>query len=121
MNKKNLDTVLGDRLRMARIRKGWSQTEVAKKIGLSFSSLSGYERNYRKPPTETLAHLAEMYEVSISWLLGIGESGYQTQDREEVVIKDPELDYWYKQLPNLSKKDLRKLRKVWELIKEENL
>lgn len=121
MKNKKSYSVLGDRLKMARVRKGWSQTEVAEKIGVSFSSLSGYERNYRKPPTETLAHLADLYEVSISWLLGLKQNGYETQNREEAVIKDPELDYWYKQLPNWSEKDLRKLQKVWELIKEENL
>lgn len=112
---------LGERLKYARVKKGWSQTKVAEKIGVSFSSLSGYERNYRKPPTEKLAHLADLYEVSISWLIGAKEKAEYNRTEKEFhsFIKDPELERWVKDLPKSSEEDLRKLRKMWELIKSE--
>lgn len=62
--------VLGYRLKLARQHKNMTQMEAAKKLGISNGTLSGYERNYRDPDTETLAKLAELYGVSVDWLTG---------------------------------------------------
>lgn len=62
--------VLGYRLKLARQHKNMTQMEVAEKLGISNGTLSGYERNYRDPDTETLAKLAELYGVSVDWLTG---------------------------------------------------
>jgi transcriptional regulator with XRE-family HTH domain len=61
---------IGSRLRAAREKKGWTQTYVCKKLGLSNSTLSGYERDYRKPDPEQIRQFAELYEVSTDYLLG---------------------------------------------------
>lgn len=62
---------LGERLKAAREKKGWSQLYVAQKLGIANTVLSNYERDYRDPDTETLKRLAELYEVSTDYLLGI--------------------------------------------------
>lgn len=62
--------VLGYRLKLARQHKNMTQMEAAEKLGISNGTLSGYERNYRDPDTETLAKLAELYGVSVDWLTG---------------------------------------------------
>lgn len=62
--------VLGDRLKKARTWKKLSQMDAAKKIGISNGTLSGYERNYRDPDTDTLYKMADLYEVSVDWLVG---------------------------------------------------
>lgn len=123
MNNKKLNGILGDRLRMARIKKEWSQIEVAEEIGISFLSLSEYERNDRKPPTEILAYLADLYQVSISWLIGEKDDAEYTQAEKEFhsFIKDLEREWQVEELPKSSEDDVRKLRKMWELIKKENL
>lgn len=61
---------LGQRLKKARDSKRYTQLEAAKKLGISNGTLSGYERNYRDPDTDTLTDLANLYEVSLDWLLG---------------------------------------------------
>lgn len=71
--------ILGYRLKIARENKNLTQMEVAKKLGISNGTLSGYERNYRDPDTETLAKLAELYGVSVDWLTGITDTP-QTHD-----------------------------------------
>lgn len=63
---------LGSRLRSARDKSGLTQMEVAEKLGISNGAISGYERNYRDPDTDTLKRLAELYGVSIDWLKGHG-------------------------------------------------
>jgi transcriptional regulator with XRE-family HTH domain len=82
---------LGSRLKSARAKVGMTQDVVSKKLGISFGTLSGYERNYRDPDTETLSKLAEMYDVSVSWLVtGKHEqlSELETKILQEIVNLD---------------------------------
>lgn len=60
---------VGDRLRRSREQKRWSQLDVAAKTGISNMSISNYEREEREPSLATLATLAELYGVSIDWLV----------------------------------------------------
>lgn len=61
---------LGNRLRQAREKKGWTQVYVAKLLGMTSQSLSNYERGERDPDTPLLNRLAELYGVSTDYLLG---------------------------------------------------
>ncbi len=109
---------LGSRLKKERERRNWSQIFVAEKIGITNAVLSNYERNYRDPDTETLKKLALLYEVTTDYLLGITDNPATTKEDNEfpIIIKDPELERWHKELPKSDEEDLRKLRKVWEII-----
>lgn len=60
---------LGDRLKIARQKKGLKQTEVMKRANINNKTLSGYENNVSDPDTNTLTVLAELYEVSFKWLM----------------------------------------------------
>ncbi|MBA5715609.1 helix-turn-helix domain-containing protein [Bacillus subtilis] len=62
---------LGQRLKEARLKAGYkSQTEAAKKLGITSQVLSNYEGGRRDPDTQTLKALAELYDVSADYLLG---------------------------------------------------
>lgn len=63
-------TVLGKRLKEMREKKRLSQQDAAKLLGISNGTLSGYERNYRKPDTDILEKIADLYEVSVDYLMG---------------------------------------------------
>lgn len=63
-----MDT-LGDRLKIARQKRGLKQTEVMKRVNINNKTLSGYENNVSDPDTNTLVILAELYDVSHQWLL----------------------------------------------------
>ncbi|MFD1416254.1 helix-turn-helix domain-containing protein [Oceanobacillus jeddahense] len=62
--------ILSQRLREAREKAGLKQIEASKLLGISNGTLSGYEREYRDPDTDTLHKMAELYGVSVDWLLG---------------------------------------------------
>ncbi|WP_152657438.1 helix-turn-helix domain-containing protein [Oceanobacillus sp. CFH 90083] len=62
--------ILSQRLREARENAGLKQIEASKLLGISNGTLSGYEREYRDPDTETLHKMADLYGVSVDWLLG---------------------------------------------------
>ena len=55
---------LGERIRILRKKKGFSQANVASKIGVSASAVGMYEQNRRTPDNETLLKLCEVLGVT---------------------------------------------------------
>lgn len=62
---------LGERLKIARIRKGLSQEQVANIVGKKVGTISSYETGNVTPSVEILMKLAAAYSVSTDYLLGI--------------------------------------------------
>lgn len=63
----------GERLRMARERKGMSQLDVYRAIKLSNKSLSRYENNATTPDPETVKSLIQLYDVSADFIMGLSD------------------------------------------------
>jgi transcriptional regulator with XRE-family HTH domain len=64
---------LGARLQELRFIRHLSLREVAEKIELPPTTLSGWERGMRFPPTERLQQLAELYDVPLGNLYGTSD------------------------------------------------
>jgi len=62
------------RLKKARMNTGFTQRDIQKETGIKQSTLAGYETGRTQPDIETLGILAEFYEVSTDWLIGIGKN-----------------------------------------------
>ena len=54
-----------NRLRELRLKRGLSQQELAKKVGISNQSISSYEKGVRKPKIEAWEKLADYFGVSV--------------------------------------------------------
>ena len=63
-------TLYGQRIAKLRENKGWTQEELSAAIGISRASLSHYEKDRRKPNLETLTRLADIFHVSIDYIIG---------------------------------------------------
>lgn len=61
---------LGERLRYLREENHYSQSWLAKRLGYSPSVISAYESGERTPSVQALIALADLYHVSIDYLLG---------------------------------------------------
>ena len=61
---------LGVRLSELRKKSGLNQRQAAEKLGISPAPLSAYELGKKLPPLETLAAMAELYDVSLDFLCG---------------------------------------------------
>lgn len=62
---------IGERLRNERDIRGWSQAYVAEKLHLSGSSTyANWEHGSREPNIEMLINLANLYDVSVDYLIG---------------------------------------------------
>lgn len=59
-----------NQLKRLREEKKISQSELARALGVSTSSIGNYEIGYREPDFETLEKLADYFNVSIGALLG---------------------------------------------------
>ncbi len=59
-----------EKLKKARKDKGLIQVEVSEYTKIPRSTLANYESGRTEPDIETLATLADFYEVSTDWLLG---------------------------------------------------
>ncbi len=58
-----------DRLKAEREKKGLTQVEVAKDLGVAQPTITKYERGIKKPSTDMLVVLADYYGVTTDYLL----------------------------------------------------
>ena len=62
---------LADKIKSLRTQKGMTQTELAKQLGLTRSSVNGWEMGLSVPSTQFIAELANIFGVGAGYLLGI--------------------------------------------------
>lgn len=68
-----------NRIKYLRLLNGMKQVDLAKEIRVSQSSLSGYESGNFEPDSNTLLKLADLFHVSLDYLLG-REDSYSAED-----------------------------------------
>jgi transcriptional regulator with XRE-family HTH domain len=64
----------GVRLKALRKDKNMTQVELARRLGLTKGSISGYEKASKLPSVEVLVQLCQIFEVSSDYLLGLTET-----------------------------------------------
>ncbi|WP_169083600.1 helix-turn-helix domain-containing protein [Paenibacillus sp. PL91] len=61
---------IGNRLAELRDGRRWTQLQTATALGISRAALSHYEKNRREPDTETLSKFADLFQVTVDFLVG---------------------------------------------------
>jgi len=69
MQDQDIRQAFGKRLKELRKQKGWTQKEVANKLDIRFSHLNKYESGMHVPPIEKLIHLANIFDISLDYLV----------------------------------------------------
>ncbi len=62
--------MINERIKELRIEKNLSQTQLAKKIGVSQKAIDYWERAVNEPKASYIIALADFFEVSCDYLLG---------------------------------------------------
>lgn len=63
--------LIGERLKALRLSKKMSQKDLAEKLKIAKSVISFYESDARRPSYEVLVRIAETFNVTTDYLLGI--------------------------------------------------
>lgn len=88
---------LSQRLKLLREKKGWTKAETARRLSLKAPSTYGnWEYGLREPDLEMVTKIAELYHVSIDYLLG--ENNLPSYDLR---AKEKETDVLYRLEKNL--------------------
>lgn len=102
--KKMIDCKNTNRLKELRLEKGMRQKDVAEKIGVSPQSYNFYENWVNKPDPETLIKLADLFEVSLDYLVGRADDfgNIVNQSNEESFFTTPKEQDFLIKLRSLS-------------------
>lgn len=100
----------------------WTQSYVAKQIGVARVTYTAYENGTKTPPPDMVKKIANLFNVSTDYLLGNSEQK-NLPNNEEI---DPELQkfmdevkVWYKNEPKDKQEKLKMMRKMFEVFKED--
>ena len=81
--------MFGDKLRALRTQQEMTQTDVAKRLGITQASYNRYEKNLYEPDFDTLKKLAKLFHVSTDYLLGNDDEEFFALDESLV-----DMDYF---------------------------
>jgi transcriptional regulator with XRE-family HTH domain len=104
--------VIAERLKEARKLAGVSQGYVATILGLHRPSISEIEAGNRRVSADELVRLAEIYDVSVAWLLG------ETPDI--LNAQDPRLELAARELTKLKPDDLDRLLRLLAAMRSDS-
>ena len=63
--------MIGEKIRELRELNGYTQTVLAKRLGLSRSAINAWEMGISVPSTQYIVELAHIFHVSTDYLLGV--------------------------------------------------
>ena len=66
----DMNELIGERISQARTRRGWNQSELARRLGKPRQHLSQIEQGKQQPRAELLVEIATVLGVSTDYLLG---------------------------------------------------
>ncbi len=109
-NKKSTNKSIGKSIRILRHQHGWSQEDIANRLGISIPAFSKIETGVTDVNLSRLEQIANIYEVSVVQLL--------TVDNEQVEIAPSHLNLIQKKLTDREAEIANLQRKVIELYEE---
>lgn len=74
---------VGNRIKQCRIKAGYTQKEMADRLGIPKSTYSNYENGHREPKKEILEKLAKELNMNIHDLLGTAEELHNIMSQME--------------------------------------
>lgn len=97
---------LYEKIRILRKKKGWSQDELAQKVGIHITHVSRLENGHYQPSLDVVKKFIEIFEVSADYLLN------DETDNFEVNIKDKSLAERIRMVDTLADEDRKALAQV---------
>lgn len=89
--------MIADRIKELRERVNLTQSELAKRLNITRSSVNAWEMGISAPSTQYLVELSEIFKVPTDYILGVGAQNYVNIDSltdEQVKILYSLLQYF---------------------------
>ncbi len=91
-NEKGNATAVGQRIKRLRQDRSWSQAQLGQRLGTHQKQISSYERGVHIPSADLLIRLAEIFEVSLDYLLaGTVTASQRAEIADRDLVKQMEL------------------------------
>ncbi len=104
-------TTIAGRVREARKMAGLSQAQVARLLGIHRPSVSEIEAGNRRISADELTRMADLFDVSIVWLVG--------ETPETIETNDPRIQLAARELGKLKPEDLERLLKLLAALRDQ--
>lgn len=112
--------IIGNTLKYLRKTMGFTQKEIAKKIGIAQQTYAGYEKGNHEPSVEIMIRLADTYNTSMDYITGRYIGTNDDKDLEEQIemyeILEETREHYA--IQRLNDKEFMKMIKKKGLIKE---
>jgi transcriptional regulator with XRE-family HTH domain len=109
------ETNIGERIRSARGKKGWSQYKLAKEAGVQPSTISQIESGARqKPSIDVLQKVAGALSLTVSQLLG-----QTSEDDFQDLLQNEEVKMFFRNFKDLPEEDKAFIKKQIEILKSQ--
>lgn len=76
-----------ERLKKLRKDSGFTQVDVAEKLGISQPAYASWERGVKKPTQENLVKIAQILNVSVDYLVGNSQETLDELDNIELLFR----------------------------------
>jgi len=79
----------GERIREQRKLRGWTMKQLGQRLDVAESTISGYENEIRRPDLDALMKFAELFDVSVDYLIGRSDSPRPRSDAADRMRESP--------------------------------
>lgn len=107
---------IGERIRRLRKERGWTQTDLAERVGCSRRAIVYYERDGKYPPAPIAAAMASAFGIAMESLMAPEEPELRSKRDEPDLLNDPEDRRLWKRLQQLKHMPERDRRAILRMI-----
>ncbi len=78
--------MFGENLAELRKESGYDQKKLGELLGISYHTVSSYERNRSQPNHEMLVKIAKLFNVSLDYLLGLRRDKISYKSQSNIIV-----------------------------------
>lgn len=107
------------RLKELRKARRYKQTEIAEMLSCSQGVYSRYENEEREPPFDIIKKLADIYGVTVDYLMGRDETTTEISPIEKASADDPLTEQIMAKARLMNEEERRQLLRIMDAVKRE--
>lgn len=115
-----------NRIRELRKSKHWSQAQLAEKLHVHQTAISQWESGRTEPDMDKLLALADLFGVSVDWLIGVTDDSTDAVTDDELMQmredmrRNPELRTLFSLTKGATKQEMRQLEGIVRALRGSN-